>query len=70
MATLTAAQVMKRDNELGSIAPGKLTDMILVDGDPDDNISDTDWTMLLMRAHDERALVQTTYSNSRTLGIP
>jgi imidazolonepropionase-like amidohydrolase len=33
MATLTAAQVMKRDNELGSIAPGKLTDMILVDGD-------------------------------------
>jgi imidazolonepropionase-like amidohydrolase len=40
MATLTAAQVMKRDNELGSIAPGKLADMILVDGDPTTNISD------------------------------
>jgi imidazolonepropionase-like amidohydrolase len=40
MATLTAAQVMKRDNELGSIAPGKLADMILIDGDPTTNISD------------------------------
>ena len=40
MATLTAAQVMKRDHELGSIAPGKLADMILVEGDPSTNISD------------------------------
>jgi imidazolonepropionase-like amidohydrolase len=40
MATLTAARVMKRDNELGSIAPGKLADMILVNGDPTKNISD------------------------------
>ncbi len=40
MATLTAARVMKRDNELGSIAPGKLADMILVNGDPASNISD------------------------------
>ena len=40
MATLTAAQVMKRDNELGSIVPGKLADMILVNGDPTTNISD------------------------------
>jgi imidazolonepropionase-like amidohydrolase len=40
MATLTAARVMKRDNELGSIASGKLADMILVEGDPSTNISD------------------------------
>ena len=40
MATLTAAQIMKRDSELGSIAPGKLADLILVDGDPTTNISD------------------------------
>jgi len=40
MATLTAAQVMKRDNELGSIAPNKLADMILVNGNPTTNISD------------------------------
>ena len=40
IATLTGAQVMKRDNELGSITPGKLADMILVSGDPTTNISD------------------------------
>ena len=40
MATLTAAQVMKRDNELGPVAPGKLADLILVNGDPTTNISD------------------------------
>jgi imidazolonepropionase-like amidohydrolase len=40
MATLTAAQIMKRDSELGSIAPGKLADLILVNGDPTTNISD------------------------------
>ncbi len=40
IATLGAARVMKRDQELGSIAPGKLADMILVDGDPANRISD------------------------------
>ena len=40
IATLTGAQVMKRDNELGSITPGKLADMILIGGDPTTNISD------------------------------
>ncbi len=40
MATLTAAQIMKRDSEVGSITPGKLADMILVNGDPTANISD------------------------------
>ncbi|HEY4931102.1 MAG TPA: amidohydrolase family protein [Terriglobales bacterium] len=40
MATLTAAQIMKRNADLGSIATGKLADMILVTGDPTTNISD------------------------------
>src|SRR5499427_3417687 len=40
MATLTAAQVMKRDSELGSIAQGKLADMNLVNGNPTANITD------------------------------
>jgi imidazolonepropionase-like amidohydrolase len=40
ITTLGAAQVMKRDRELGSIEPGKLADMILVNGDPTTNISD------------------------------
>lgn len=39
-ATLGAARVMKHDRDLGSIAPGKLADMILVDGDPTLDISD------------------------------
>jgi hypothetical protein len=38
--TLGAARIMKRDNELGSIVPGKLADVILVDGDPSVHISD------------------------------
>jgi imidazolonepropionase-like amidohydrolase len=40
IATLVAARVMKHDDERGSIAPGKLADVILVDGDPSTNISD------------------------------
>ena len=40
MSTYEAAKLMKRDADLGSIAPGKLADMILVNGDPTTNISD------------------------------
>jgi imidazolonepropionase-like amidohydrolase len=40
LATLGAARVVRRDAELGSIAPGKLADVILVDGDPAAHISD------------------------------
>jgi imidazolonepropionase-like amidohydrolase len=40
LATLGAARVVKRDAELGSIAPGKLADVILVDGNPATHISD------------------------------
>jgi imidazolonepropionase-like amidohydrolase len=40
LATLGAARVAKRDADLGSIAPGKLADVILVDGGPAAKISD------------------------------
>jgi Amidohydrolase family len=40
IATLGAARVMKRDGQLGSIAPGKLADLILVEGDPTRRIAD------------------------------
>jgi imidazolonepropionase-like amidohydrolase len=40
ITTLDAARHVGRGNELGSIAPGKLADMILVDGDPSRNIGD------------------------------
>ncbi len=40
IATLQSARVMKKDAELGSIAEGKLADMVLVAGDPTKNIAD------------------------------
>ena len=40
MATWTPALVMGVDKDLGVIAPAKLADMILVDGDPTKNIRD------------------------------
>jgi hypothetical protein len=39
-ATLAPARIMGRDKDLGSIAPGKLADFILVDGDPAARIGD------------------------------
>ncbi len=40
LATLGAARVMHREGDLGSIEPGKLADLILIDGDPVARISD------------------------------
>jgi len=40
IATLGAASVMKHDDVLGTIAPGKLADLDIIDGDPSTNISD------------------------------
>lgn len=40
MATYTAARIMKRDGEVGVVAPGRLADLVLVSGDPTANISD------------------------------
>jgi imidazolonepropionase-like amidohydrolase len=40
IATINAARLLKQDSELGSIAPGKLADFVLVQGNPAENISD------------------------------
>ncbi len=40
LATLGAAELMKRGDRLGSIEPGKLADLLLVDGDPTKRIED------------------------------
>jgi imidazolonepropionase-like amidohydrolase len=40
IATLGAAKVMKLDKDLGSVASGKLADLIVVDGHPAERISD------------------------------
>jgi imidazolonepropionase-like amidohydrolase len=39
-ATLTAARIMKHDRDLGSITPGKLADLAIVEGDPLKQIGD------------------------------
>ena len=48
-AALNAARVMGLDREIGSIKPGKLADIILVDGDPVVNISDIRKTALVVK---------------------
>jgi imidazolonepropionase-like amidohydrolase len=40
LATIGAARVMRHDKEWGSIAPGKLADLVLVDGQPDVHVHD------------------------------
>jgi imidazolonepropionase-like amidohydrolase len=49
IATIDAARVMKRDKELGSIAPGKLADLIIVDGRPDLRIADIRRVVYVMK---------------------
>jgi imidazolonepropionase-like amidohydrolase len=49
IATFGAAHVMHHESELGSIAPGKLADVVLVDGDPTTNISDVRKTVLVVK---------------------
>ncbi|HSS75867.1 MAG TPA: amidohydrolase family protein [Thermoanaerobaculia bacterium] len=60
-ATLVPARVMKRDQDLGSVVPGKLADLILVDGDPMARISDIRRVVLTVKdgvVYDPAALYQ------------
>ena len=49
MATFTSALVVGANGERGVIAPGKLADLILVDGDPSVRIADIDRIDLVMK---------------------
>jgi imidazolonepropionase-like amidohydrolase len=49
MATLTSAQVVGVDRERGTLAPGKLADMILIDGDPTVHIEDLHKATLVIK---------------------
>jgi hypothetical protein len=40
LATLGAARVMKHEKESGSIEPGKVADLVIIDGNPAENIHD------------------------------
>ena len=48
-ATLSAARIMSLDKDLGSITPGKLADVILINGDPTVNISNIRNTALVVK---------------------
>jgi len=50
LATLTPAQVMGVDKDLGVIAAGKYADFILIDGDPTKDISDVRKVMTVVKA--------------------
>ena len=61
LATTVSAKVCGVDNELGSITEGKLADMILVNGNPVENISDirkVDLTIKDGRVYDPRKLYE------------
>ncbi len=49
LATLGAARIMRHDDERGSIAVGKLADLVLTDGDPTRRISDIRRTWLVVK---------------------
>ena len=48
-ATLGAARIMSKDADFGSIAPGKLADVVLIEGDPTQNISALRNTKLVIK---------------------
>jgi len=49
LATIGAARIMHHDAERGSIAVGSLADLVLVDGDPTQRISDIRRTSLVVK---------------------
>jgi hypothetical protein len=49
IATLGAATVMKHDDQLGSVAAGKLADLDIIDGDPATNISDVRKVVIVIK---------------------
>jgi hypothetical protein len=49
IATFNAARLLKQESELGSIAPGKRADFVLVEGNPAERISDIRRCRLVMK---------------------
>jgi hypothetical protein len=63
MATLNGAKHMARDRELGTIAPGKLADLLVLDENPIDDIRNVSSVRLVVkdgRAYDPGELVRDT----------
>ncbi len=49
IATFNAARLLKQEKDLGSIVPGKRADLVLVDGNPAEHISDIRRSRLVMK---------------------
>jgi len=49
IASLNAARLLKQENDLGSIAPGKRADFVLVEGNPAEHIGDIRRCRLVMK---------------------
>ncbi len=49
IATLNGAVYLGRDKEIGSIAPGKNADLVVVKGDPSQNINDIENTVIIFK---------------------
>lgn len=49
IATIGSARVARREADLGSVTPGKLADLVLVDGDPASRVSDIRKVELVMK---------------------
>jgi cytosine/adenosine deaminase-related metal-dependent hydrolase len=50
IATIVPARVMKQDKDYGSIAVGKVADLVIIDGKPAERISDVRRTVQVVRA--------------------
>ena len=49
IATIVPSTVLKLDSKVGSITPGKLADLVLINGDPSRNISDIRKVQMVMK---------------------
>jgi imidazolonepropionase-like amidohydrolase len=50
MATIGSARVMRADADYGTIAPGKVADLLIIDGKPAERIADMEKIEVVMRA--------------------
>ncbi len=48
-ATRTGAEILDMDDKLGTLEPGKLADVLVVDGDPEENLRDLENVQIVIR---------------------
>ena len=48
-ATKTGAEILDMDDKLGTLEPGKLADVLVVEGDPEANLRDLEKARIVIR---------------------